>query len=412
MKKIKMQIISLGLALIIGFSAPQPAFAKLLPNPMPGAEEQTTASEPEQPAGSAEIAATLSGEVKQISLDEAMELALTNSKDVLEAKNSLDDAQIDYDRAHEQSRNLRKMLGNPEDRQLNVKPINLGSVTVSPYQAIVLAPQLYKEQVNIYTNAYELQQSAAKLKVIQNYYTVLCDGRAENAAMYAYTKAQNQLKSVSSRFEQGMATKVEKLQAETQVNAARASLDAARATTVQDKRSLSILIGQDVETNWSPTTQLSYSPLLIEDVDAKVKEMVEAAPSVKIAAATFAIAGLQHDYEMSYNSDYTYDGKIAEIAYDTAKIQYENTVRQTTANAKSMLEKLSLAHSQYQIYEESQKLLEEVYRLTQLQYDNGLNTQNDVQAAAAEIVSNEAKRLSALLQYNIARTAIEQGIIQ
>lgn len=409
MKNIKLKTACIGMALIVGLSCPQAAFAKML-SELP--EEEAAASEPAEPTGSAEVPATLTGEVKQISLDEAMEQALANSSDVLEAKNSLDDAKVNEERAREQAKSLRKMLGNPDDSQLNYSTVQLGTSMISPYQAIVLAPKLYLQQLNIYTNAYELQQSAAKLKVIQNYYTVLCDGKAEVAALYSYTKAQNQLQAVESRYNQGMATKVEKLQAETQVNAARAALDAARATTVQDKRALSILIGQDAETNWSPSTQLSYSPLLIEDVDAKVEEMVAAAPSVKIAEATFAIAELQHDFNMAGQTSYTYDGQIAEIAYDTAKIQYDNTVRQTYASAKAMLEKLSLARSQYEIYEESQALLEEVYRLTQLQYENGLNTQNDVQAAAAEIVENDAQRLSALLQYNVAKTAIEQGIIQ
>lgn len=409
MKNIKLKTACIGMALIVGLSCPQAAFAKML-SELP--EDEAAASEPAEPTGSAEVPATLTGEVKQISLDEAMEQALANSSDVLEAKNSLDDAKVNEERAREQAKSLRKMLGNPDDSQLNYSTVQLGTSMISPYQAIVLAPKLYLQQLNIYTNAYELQQSAAKLKVIQNYYTVLCDGKAEVAALYSYTKAQNQLQAVESRYNQGMATKVEKLQAETQVNAARAALDAARATTVQDKRTMSILIGQDAETNWSPSTQLSYSPLLIEDVDAKVEEMVAAAPSVKIAEATFAIAELQHDFNMAGQTSYTYDGQIAEIAYDTAKIQYDNTVRQTYASAKAMLEKLSLARSQYEIYEESQALLEEVYRLTQLQYENGLNTQNDVQAAAAEIVENDAQRLSALLQYNVAKTAIEQGIIQ
>ena len=80
-------------------------------------------------------------------------------------------------------------------------------------------------------------------------------------------------------------------------------------------------------------------------------------------------------------------------------------------SAKSMLENLSLAREQYEVYNETQALLEEVYRLAVLQYENGLNTQNDIQAAAADLASNDSQRLNALLQYNIAKTAIEQGLV-
>lgn len=395
MKKIKLACA--GMAVIVALSAPQAAFAKMLPNPVAGSETTAAAGATvteEEPTGSATVEATLSGEVVEISLDKAMEMALANSSDVLTAKNNLEDAKIDKERAVKNVKNMSKYL----------------SGSNMNFQTLEYAADIYKSTLVIYENAYELQQSAAKLQAIQKYFTVVCNGKAETAAMYSYTKAQNQLKTVESRYNQGMATKLEKLQAETQVNAAKAALDAARTTTVQSKRAFSILVGQDAETNWTPTSQLSYQPMLIEDVDAKVQEMVEAAPSVKIADATLEIAKIQYEHDSAGKAN-TYDGRLAALTYDTAKIEHNNTVRQTYAAAKGMLENLSLARSQYEIYEDSQKLLEEVYRLTLLQYDNGLNTQNDVQSAAADIVSNDSKRLSALLQYNVAKTAIEQNII-
>lgn len=395
MKKIK--LLCACTALVVALCAPQAAYAKMLPNPVvaDGTLASTTVGDADAAqAGSATVEATLTGETKNITLDEAMEMALANSASVLSAKNDLEDAKINKERALRQVRNYSKLLA---DSNINMQNLNY-------------AADLYKQQLIIYENAYKLQQSAAKLQTIQGYYKVLCDGKAENAAMYSYTKAENQLKVVNSRYNQGMATKLEKLQAETQLNTAQVALDAARTTTVQDKRSFNILIGQDLETNWSPTSQLTYDPMLIDDVDAKVEEMVSAAPSLKIAEATLEIARIQY-INNSAGKGNTYDGKLAALEYDTAKITYNNTVSETRAAAKSMLENLSLAHSQYEIYEKSQSLLEEVYRLAQLQYDNGLNTQNDVQAAATDIMGNDSARLSALLQYNVAKTAIEQNII-
>lgn len=397
MKKIK--LVCAGMALTMALCAPQAAFAKMLPTPIEG-ESTTTgttvgATDADTTAtGSATVEAKLSGETKNLTLNEAMEMALTNSANVLSAKNDLEDAKINKDRALRQVKNYSKLLSDSN----------------SIVQNLNYAADLYKQQLIIYENAYELQCSAAKLQAIQGYYKVLCDGKAETAAMYSYTKAENQLKVVQSRYNQGMATKLEKLQAETQLNTAKVALDAARTTTVQDKRSFNILVGQDIETNWSPTSQLAYEPMLIDDVDAKVEEMVASAPSLKIAEATLEIARLQY-VNNSAGKGNTSDAKLAALEYDTAKISYNNTVNETKAGAKAMLENLSLAHSQYEIYEESQALLEEVYRLAQLQYDNGLNTQNDVQAAAADIMSNDSDRLTALWQYNVVKTAIEQNII-
>jgi hypothetical protein len=403
MKKMKFGAMLMSLMLVCLFSASQPAYAKLVSS-LPedstsSAAADSTASTANQ--GSTTVTATLTGEKKSISLNEAMELALANSSDVLEAANNMADAKVDWDKAADQAKSYYKALGKPDYSRLNQ----------DYYALIVLTPALMEKTYDIYVYTDELQQSAAKLKAIQGYYTVVCNGKSEVASLYSYQKAQNQYSTVKARYNQGMATKLELLSAQAQVNGAKVALDAARATTVQSKRSLSILMGLDPETNWSPTTQLTYDPLKIADADAKAKEMMEASPAVGIAKAQFEIATLQHDYEASFNASFTYDGQIAEISYDTAQIQYQNAQNTAYTNAKAMLENLSLAKSQYDVYQESQTLLEEVYRLSVLQYENGLNTQNDVQSAAADIVSNDASRLQALLNYNVLKTTIEQGIV-
>jgi hypothetical protein len=403
MKKMKFGAMLMSLMLVCLFSVSQPAYAKLVSS-LPedstsSAAADSTASTANQ--GSTTVTATLTGEKKSISLNEAMELALANSSDVLEAANNMADAKVDWDKAADQAKSYYKLLGKPDYSRLNQ----------DYYALIVLTPALMEKTYDIYVYTDELQQSAAKLKAIQGYYTVVCNGKSEVASLYSYQKAQNQYSTVKARYNQGMATKLEILSAQAQVNGAKVALDAARATTVQSKRSLSILMGLDPETNWSPTTQLTYDPLKIADADAKAKEMMEASPAVGIAKAQFEIATLQHDYEAGFNASFTYDGQIAEISYDTAQIQYQNAQNTAYTNAKAMLENLSLAKSQYDVYQESQTLLEEVYRLSVLQYENGLNTQNDVQSAAADIVSNDASRLQALLNYNVLKTTIEQGIV-
>ena len=188
-------------------------------------------------------------------------------------------------------------------------------------------------------------------------------------------------------------------------------MDAARAKTVQDKRSLNVIMGLEPNTNWSPNSQLTYEPLLIKDVEAKVQEIIVESPMVDIARATYEMAQLDYNHVNASTPGYTYAGKQAKLTLDTAKINYDNAQHNAYTSAKSMLENLSLAREQYEVYNETQALLEEVYRLAVLQYENGLNTQNDIQAAAADLASNDSQRLNALLQYNIAKTAIEQGLV-
>ena len=408
------------------FAEPQVAEAKLLPNNYE--EMQAEALAENEPQGSPEVPAQLTGESRNVTLNEAMELALANSPAVLTAQNNLASAQIAAEKARSTANTAK------EYAQINIPVVKVptlvygldGNPTVMTtyqgggqamkedqtyYAATVYGPEATKKAVEIQTCALESQEKACNLQAIQGYYTVLCDIQSELSAMYALEKARNQQNVVQSRLDQGMATRLELLQTNTQVNSAQTMLDAARAKTVQDKRSLNILMGLDPETNWTPTTELTFEQMLFTDVEAKVQELVTGSPMVELTQLVYDLADLTKTNDMMAKPSFTYDGKTAELTFQTAKIEYENAQRVAYTNAKSMLESLSLAREQYMIYQESQELLEEVYRLAVLQYENGLNTQNDIQAAAADLVNNDSSRLNALLQYNIAKTAIELGIV-
>ncbi len=427
MSKIPFKNVALGLALAgsLFWVQPQTAEAALLSGKEPTPEEVAVQEEQQ---GSPKVEAQLTGEARSISLDEAMELAMTNNATVLKARNDLASAEVAAQKAASQSRTAKQVA------QITLPTVTMptpvydadGNVVFVPttsgggkamaknqtyYAATVYGPEATKKAVEIQTYALASQEAACSLQTIQAYYTVLCDGQAEQSALLALEKAQNQYSVVESRLNQGMATKLELLSAQAQVNGAKAALDAARAKTVQDKRSLNVIMGLDPETNWSPNSQLTYDPLLIKDVEEKVQEIVSGSPMVQLTEVVFELADITKKNDMLAKPSFTYDGKTAELTYQTAKIEYDNAQSVAYTSAKSMLENLSLAREQYEVYNETQALLEEVYRLAVLQYENGLNTQNDIQAAAAELASNDSQRLNALLQYNIAKTAIEQGLV-
>lgn len=288
MSKIPFKNVALGLALAgsLFWVQPQTAEAALLSGKEPTPEE-VAVQEEEQ--GSPKVEAQLTGEARSISLDEAMELAMTNNATVLKARNDLASAEVAAQKAASQSRTAKQVA------QITLPTVTMptpvydtdGNVVFVPttsgggkamaknqtyYAATVYGPEATKKAVEIQTYALASQEAACSLQTIQAYYTVLCDGQAEQSALLALEKAQNQYNVVESRLNQGMATKLELLSAQAQVNGAKAALDAARAKTVQDKRSLNVIMGLDPETNWSPNSQLTYDPLLIKDVEERCRK--------------------------------------------------------------------------------------------------------------------------------------------
>lgn len=381
MSKIPFKNVALGLALAgsLFWVQPQTAEAALLSGKEPTPEEVAVQEE----QGSPKVEAQLTGEARSISLDEAMELAMTNNATVLKARNDLASAEVAAQKAASQSRTAKQVA------QITLPTVTMptpvydadGNVVYVPttsgggkamaknqtyYAATVYGPEATKKAVEIQTYALASQEAACSLQTIQAYYTVLCDGQAEQSALLALEKAQNQYNVVESRLNQGMATKLELLSAQAQVNGAKAALDATRAKTVQDKRSLNVIMGLDPETNWSPNSQLTYDPLLIKDVEEKVQEIVSGSPMVQLTEVVFELADITKKNDMLAKPSFTYDGKTAELTYQTAKIEYDNAQSVAYTSAKSMLENLSLAREQYEVYNETQALLEEVYRLAVL----------------------------------------------
>ena len=93
MSKIPFKNVALGLALAgsLFWVQPQTAEAALLSGKEPTPEE--VAVQEEEP-GSPKVEAQLTGEARSISLDEAMELAMTNNATLLSAKNDLEVGKI------------------------------------------------------------------------------------------------------------------------------------------------------------------------------------------------------------------------------------------------------------------------------------------------------------------------------
>lgn len=397
MKKIK--LMCAGMALVVAMSAPQVASAKMLPTPI---EEESTATGTTVGAtdadttvtGSATVEAALSGEVRNLSLDEAIDIALEDNYDVLAMKNSLEQIKLSKDSQDRLVKKMDKYLSNAN----------------STLQSLVYMADLYDTSVESLEAAYDMQVSGTKMQVIAKYYTALNAEKYEDIVKQTYENAQAQLKNVEARYNQGMATKLEKLQAEVSVNSAKLSWDSAKSSTVQAKRSLSLQLGADVETNWKLTTPMKIEPVVIEDVDAKVEELLAEAPIIRYTELGLETARKQYEYD-SAGIKGTNAGTTAALTYESAKLDYENTMSTQRATAKNMLENLNLAYSQYLLSDESVKLAEEAYRLTKLQYENGLNTQTDVDTAAISLANTEYTRLQAMLQYNLYKTCLDEMLI-
>jgi len=341
-------------------------------------------------------------------LEEAMERALACSADVITAENDLEKAKLDLREAEKGAEDLEDMmvdagLGEPSEfEKMNNKTI---------YTAMVYGPAIAEKAVELRTAAYEATVAGAKIGLITQYCTVAYQEANEKSAAEALTVAQNNYDTVSLMYELGMAAKIEVMGAEVQLEAAKQSLQSAERSNQAARRDLLAMLGIDPVLGIKLETPMEYKALEEFNIDSAAAELQAKSPTVKIQQYTFDLAKIQYEYDTRFISELSYNAKVAQRTYDSAKAAYNSTKLSTKADAYNMLESLKNAEEQYLLAVESRKITAESYRLAMLRYEYGMATQNDVTAAAAELSKADAGINGALLQYNIYKTAYEHYLI-
>lgn len=338
-----------------------------------------------------------------MTLQYAMDTALKHSSSVLEAENNLEKAKMDKDQIDKEAEDFYEKVGRPTPGKIEQ--------TESYYQVLTYAPAMAAKQLEMAEESYNLAISSTILSVITQYYTIANYGKTEVYTVSAYNNAVNSYNIAKAQYSQGVIAKIDLMTAELKMNTARQTALSARVNTNKAKRSLLAYIGMDPTTSFSLGTRMEYKSLGNINVDETVANLIEKSPAVAIAKITYDIAGIQYDCDSRYYLDFTYTAQVALATYKNAETEYNKTVLDAKANAYNMVEALQDAEKQYLTALSSLASVQEGYRVAKLQYQYGLITYNDVLMAEAEIYSTEAQIGSALMQYSIYKTALDNNLI-
>lgn len=338
-----------------------------------------------------------------MTLDYALEKALSNNTDVLTAANNLEKAKLDKAKSDRDTKKFYDAVGKPTPGKIEQ--------TKDYYQVLVYAPSMVQKQLEMSQYAYDLAVSSTQLNVITKYFTIANYGKTEIYTVAAYNNAVNSYNVAKAMYGQGMIARVDLMNAELQMNAARQTALSARVNTNKAKRDLLAYIGLEPTSTFSIATTMEYTPLGDIDVNQTVSRLIANSPAVGISKTTFDIAGIQYDWDSRYYLDYSYTAQVALSTYKNAENDYNKTVLDSKAAAYNMVESLQDAERTYTTSLSSLNNVKESYRIAKLQYQYGLITFNDVQMAEAEIYSTESKIYSALMQYSILKTALDNNII-
>lgn len=359
------------------------------------AEEET---EGMAPAGNGEEPPVL-----ELSLEEAIEMALANNLEVALSETAVIKTQIAVREAKTTADGAEFMLENPPVPPQPYDPLSLLS-------AKNVLPRVEELNLHLAKLAVDFTKKVLMMNVEKAYYDVLkaqADVANKEAAL---ERAKEQLRLAEASVAAGVAAKSDAMGAQVGVTAAEVQLASARNTLDGAMMSLAQILGRDLSERYILTTGFEYEPAEELDLEAYFSELMETNLSVVGAKGGLEIAELQLEQVAKIYTPnvYTYrkaqyDRDEAKIKYNQAKTGLELSVRQSYLNLKT-------AEKAYTLLEENVKFAEETARLAALRYEAGVATRLEMEKAYDQLNETEAQRLGMLYNYNLAKAQLRYGI--
>ncbi|HHY60850.1 MAG TPA: TolC family protein [Clostridia bacterium] len=343
------------------------------------------------------LAQTGAEEAIPLSLEEAMEMAVTNNLEVALRENAVAKAKVSLREARSTADELDAL-------------IEYTGATLETLQAVYVGPKAAEMNLLLAELAAEYTKKGLMLSVEKAYYDVLKAQAEVNLKEAALERAKEQLRLAEASVKAGVAAKSDAMAAQVGVTNAEVQLATARNNLEAAMMALAKVMGRDLSERYVLTTEFSFAPVEDLDLDAYLAERLEQDVTVVGAREGLAVAELQFEQmkKMYTPNVYAYqqaqhDLIEAQLKYEQAKTDLVQSVRQAYLNLKT-------AEQAYRLLEENVKFAEETARLAALRYEAGVATRLEMQKAYDALNEAEAQRLSMLYNYNLAKAQLRYGI--
>ncbi len=321
-------------------------------------------------AALAGVASAKAPENIELTLQQAVEMAVSNSKSVKSAK-------YDIDKTSE----LRDKAGD----KVEYTPIDEASTAA---ETVFTRLQQADRNWQMARRAYEAEQDGVVMRVYKAYDGLL--QAAENVKMaeaeLKYSNSQRNIALAKSRV--GMVNKAELIQAEADVQAKKAGLEAAGKALEAKYEELNLLVGLQPQAKPVLVSTPVFEELQVNDLDYEAQKALEKSPTVWLAQKNVDLAQIAFDI---WNYDATGESiKTVKIDLDKAKLSAQNTNDQFKNLVRSLYYSIKQLEEQHAGAQESIRVAEEALRVTKVKYEVGVATAMDV--ANAEISLEKAKK--------------------
>ncbi len=326
---------------------------------------------------------------RELTLHEAIDLALKNSKELRKAR-------LDVERTRE--------LRAHQSEQLDYIPLGISGnpVVESAWYSLLMAD--LNLQMSIRSRS--IQEDKVVLDVCQKYWDVLQARGKVAAKEKSLEQAEWEWRKARASAQVGLINPHTLSKAEAGHAAAEAELAKAENELAQAYTRLNQLIGLGSGNRPILVDDVEYSPTSVPNVETAVQRVINQSPAVLLAQER---ATMQKYLEniMFYSGEYRpYQARKIEV--EQAELDAMSAADLTRLLTRTLYYRLTNLEEDYPTLEEAVKIAQEDLRLTKLKYDLGMVTKADVAAAEAALANMEHNLLYLKCQHAYLKLAVEK----
>jgi len=353
-------------------------------------------------------------EVLQLTIEEAVQLAVESSWDIQTLDRNLrniDDA-ID---AQEDLQDAMELILKGTINQINasLEQYKLMGVISNYVDALLIKRGHGVEQAKSQEVALEETKKqtieAIEIGAKSAYYEVLIAEKTLELQEQLLKKAQQHKDIAQVKYDNGVATKLVKLQADSAYVSAKSDYQDAEDTLKIKYLELNNTLGLDFEKEVDLLSQVGYTPTEEIELDSSIESALENRSDIKKLKAELE---LQKEETGAYKSYYTpalQQYKDAEEKLLEAEHAYDQSFKDVELDVRTKYLELVKAERALNNMSESVAIARESVRVSQLFYEYDLATLTDVIDAETALSQVEIGRYQLLISYNIAKMMFENS---
>ncbi|AFS77385.1 outer membrane efflux protein [Gottschalkia acidurici 9a] len=328
--------------------------------------------------------------VVELTLNKAIEEALTNNPTIEQSKLGVEQAQVNFEETRSLMRKNRRLINDDKERSLEyLKGVKLLEIT-SDF-SLVNAERNHNATIeNI------------KCDIEEQYFRLLQAEKLTEINKNNIDLSKELYNISKKKLDLGVTTKQEVLSSELNQINAQNDYDQSVKNLKNAKMLFNTKLGYDVLQDTKLTDELKYKEFKVESIDDAVNKALENRNEIKAAEFNYELEKFNMEVTKGEYANITYKYREQEVKLEKAKQSFEDAKKNIEMEVRSTYLEMLQKEEEIKKGQKSLELAKEGLRLSKLSYEAGVGVFTDLEKAQNTLMQAELGLYNSILEYNLA----------